>query len=314
LSAARGGRHAGHHPAARGKARGGPLGRRPAAHRGAAQEGQAGRARAPGDPARRGLLRGVGHVRRAPLRRLRHGREPGARRRRGDRLRHGQRPPGLRVQPGLHGLRRLALRASRREDLQDHGQGGPGRRAGHRAQRFRRRANPGGRCLARRLRGRVPAQRDLLGRGAADLHDHGALCRRCGLLPGHDRLHLHGQGLLLHVRHGPRRSEDRDPRDRDPRGAGRRGYPHDQVGRRRSCLRERCRGAAGAAPLRRLPARLQPREPAGAADRGSRRARRALARLPGAGRPDQALRHEGADRESGRRGRLLRARTTRATS
>jgi propionyl-CoA carboxylase beta chain len=57
--------------------------------------------------------------------------------------------------------------------------------------------------FARRLRRRVPAQRAGLGRGAADLADHGALRRRRGVQPGDDRLHLHGQGLVVHVRHRP---------------------------------------------------------------------------------------------------------------
>ena len=37
-------------------------------------------------------------------------------------------------------------------------------------------------------------------RRAADLHDHGPLRGRCGVLAVDDRLHLHGQGLVLHVR------------------------------------------------------------------------------------------------------------------
>src|SRR3546814_1316374 len=60
--------------------------------------------------------------------------------------------------------------------------------------------------------------------------------------------------------------EDGDPRDGDRRGPGRRHHPHHQIGRRRPRLRERRRGAAGTAPLRRLPAGLQPR---GAAVAGS---------------------------------------------
>jgi hypothetical protein len=52
------------------------------------------------------------------------------------------------------------------------------------------------------------------------------------------------------------------------RGAGRRRHPHHQVRRRRPRLRQRRRGAADAAPLRRLPAGQQPREAAAvAADR-----------------------------------------------
>ena len=136
-------------------------------------------------------------------------------RRRRHRLRHDQRPAGVRLQPGLHRLRRRAVRGARREDLQGDGPGDEGRRAGDRPQRLGRRAHPGGRGLARRLCRRVPAQRDGLGRGAADQHDHGAVRRRRGLLAGDDRLHLHGEGQLVHVRHRPRGGEDGDARGGD---------------------------------------------------------------------------------------------------
>ena len=59
---------------------------------------------------------------------------------------------------GLHRLRRLALGDQRRQDRQDHGHGDAGRRADYRAERLRRRAHPGGRRLARRIRGHLPAQ------------------------------------------------------------------------------------------------------------------------------------------------------------
>ena len=192
------------------------------AHRCAARQGQADGARTAGAAAGRRHVRGMGHVRRAPLHRLRHGEQQGSRRRRGDRLRHDQRPPGVRLQPGLHRVRRRAVRSACREDLQGHGPGDEGRRAGDRPERFGRRAHPGRRGLAGRLCRRVPAQRDGLGRGAADQHDHGSLRGRRRVLAGHDRLHLHGQGQLLHVRHRPRGGEDRDARGGDGRGTGRR--------------------------------------------------------------------------------------------
>ena len=55
-------------------------------------------------------------------------------------------------------------------------------------------------------------QRNIMGlrRGAADLAGHGPLRRRRRLFAGHDRLHLHGEGQFLHVRHRPRRGEDGD--------------------------------------------------------------------------------------------------------
>ena len=188
--------HARHPRTTRKEARRGAPRRRPEAHRRAARQGQAHRARAAGAAARRRHLRGMGHVRRAPLHRLRHGEQQDPGRRRGHRLRHDQRPPGVRLQPGLHRVRRRAVRSPRREDLQGDGPGHEGRRAGDRPERLGRRAHPGRRGLARRLCRRVPAQRDGLGRGAADQHDHGPVRRRRGVLAGDDRLHLHGQGQL----------------------------------------------------------------------------------------------------------------------
>ena len=65
--------------------------------------------------------------------------------------------------------------------------------ASHRAQRLGRRAHPGGRSLARGVRGGLPAQRGRQWRGAAALAHHGALRRRRCLLARADRLHLHGE-------------------------------------------------------------------------------------------------------------------------
>ena len=181
-----------HRYQAAGTRRGRTAGRRPAPDRGAARQGQAHRTRAAGGAARSRFLRGMGHVRRASLDRFRHGRAARAGRRRGHRVRHDQRPAGLRVQPGFHGVRRLALGGARREDLPDHGPGDQGRRSRDRPQRFRRRPHPGRGRLPRRLCRGVPAQRAGLGRRAADLADHGAVRGRCRLLAGDDRLHLHG--------------------------------------------------------------------------------------------------------------------------
>ena len=81
------------------------------------------------------------------------------RRRRRHRLRHRRRPPGLRVRAGLHRVRRLAVAARTPQKIckvmdlaiED-------RRAGHRPQRLGRRAHPGRRRVARRLRRHLPAQ------------------------------------------------------------------------------------------------------------------------------------------------------------
>ena len=75
----------------------------------------------------------------------------------------------------------------------------------------------------------------------------------------------------LHVRDRPRRGEDRDARDGDRRGARRRHHPHHQLRRRRPRLRERRRGAARccAGLFDFLPLE-QPREAAGAPDATTR--------------------------------------------
>ena len=164
--------------------------------------------------------------------RVRHGEEPALGRRGRHRPRHDRRPPRVRLQPGLHGLRRLARRGHGREDVQDHGPGGQDRLPGDRHQRLRRRAHPGGRRLARRLRRRLPAQRPLLRRDPADLGDHGPVRGRRRLLAGDHRLHLHGEGDLAHVHHRPRRDQDGHRRGADVRGARRRDDAQHEVGRR----------------------------------------------------------------------------------
>ena len=218
--------------------------RRAGAHRCAAQARQADRARARRAADGQGLVRGVRHVRRAPRDRLRHGQgaeDPG--RRRGDRLGHGERPHGVRVRQGLHGVRRLALGDACAEDPEDPGHGDEGARADRRPVRCRRRAHPGGRRLARRLRRGVQAQRDRLGRDPADFRDHGAVRGRRRLLARHDRLHLHGEGHELHVRDRAGRGEDRHQRGRHRRRARRRERAHHQV-RRSPTARSRTTSSA----------------------------------------------------------------------
>ena len=155
---------------ARAPARGRPPGRRAGAHRAPARGRQADRARAHRAAARPGLASRSStrsSPTAAPTSAWRSSSIPGD----GVVTGHGtrRRPAGLRLRPGLHRLRRLAVRDLRREDLQGHGPGDEGRRAGHRPQRLRRRAHPGGRRLARRLRRHLPAQHAGLGRRAADL-------------------------------------------------------------------------------------------------------------------------------------------------
>ncbi len=102
-----------------------------------------------------------------------------------------------------------------REDHQDPGHGDQEPRPDHRPVRRRRRAHPGGRGGAGRLRRGVPAQRARLGRHSADLADHGPLRGRRRLFAGDDRLHLHGARHQLHVRHRPGRGQDGHQRERD---------------------------------------------------------------------------------------------------
>ena len=99
-------------------------------------------------------------------------------------------------------------------------------------ERFRRRADPGRRRVARRLRRHLPAQRPGLRRRPADLAGPRSLRRGRGLFAGHHRFHRHGRGHELHVRHRARCREDRDPRGRRRGVPRRRDDAHDE---------ERCR-------------------------------------------------------------------------
>ena len=127
-------------------------------------EGQAPRPRARREALRPGLVRRARPLRPPPRVELRDDGSPPVRRRGRHRLRHDLRPQGLRLLPGLHRLRRLVERGLRREDLQGHGPGRQVRLPGDRDQRLRRRADPGRRRLARRLRGDLLAQRPGVGR------------------------------------------------------------------------------------------------------------------------------------------------------
>ena len=280
--------------------------RRPGAHRCPAQAGQAHGPGAAGAVDGQGVVRRVRHVRRAPRHRLRHGQDEDLRRRRRHRLGHGERPHRLRLRQGLHGVRRLAVGDPRPEDHQDPGHGDEGAGADHRPVRCRRRAHPGRRRRARRLWRGVQAQRHRLRRDPADFRHHGPVRRRRRLFAGDDRLHLHGEGHELHVRHRARRGEDRHQRGGDGGRARRRLGPHHEVFGRRRRLRERRRVPPADAPADRLPAVERRHRRAGMAVVRRHRARGPFARHAGAGEPEQALRHQGADPQGRRRGRLLR--------
>ncbi len=272
----------------------------------AAREGQVHGPRADREAARPRLLPGARHVCPPSDNRLRHAEEPALRRRGRDRPRHDRRAPRLRVQPGLHGLRRLAGRGHGREDVQDHGSGGQDRLPRDRDQRLRRRAHPGGRRLARRLRRRLPAQRPLLGRDPADLADHGPVRGRRGLLPRDHGLRVHGQGDLAHVHHRPRGDQDGHRRGGRLRGPRRRDEPRHQVRRRALRGRRRGRLPRGRPLPVQLPAAEQPR------DRSPRPAERRPgpdgrgARLDRPRRRQQALRHPRRRALRGRRRRVPR--------
>ena len=107
------------------------------------------RAGAHREAARSGLLPGAGHLRAPPHIRLRHAEKPALGRRRGHGTRDDRRSNSVRLQPGLHRLRRLAGRGHGREDGQDHGPRGEDRLPGHRHQRLGRGAHPGGSRIAR---------------------------------------------------------------------------------------------------------------------------------------------------------------------
>ena len=271
--------------APRGGPRGGPGGRE------AAREGQVHRARADREAAGSGLLPGARRVRAPPHAGLRDGREPPARRCGDHRPRDDRRPPGVRVQPGLHGLRRLAGRGDGREDLQGDGPRGARRLPADRDQRLGRRADPGGRRRARRLRRGLLPQRALLGRDPADLAGDGAVRGRRRVFARDHGLHLHGQGDLAHVHHRAGRDPHGDPRGGRARGAGRSDDAQREVGRR--ALRRGGRGPVPrGCPLPDLvPAAEQPLvDSRAAADRRSRadgrRARRGRSR-----QPEEGLRH-----------------------
>ena len=171
-------------------------------------------------------------------------RQPSAHRRRRHRLGHGRRPQGVRVQPGLHDLRRRARRGVRREDPQGDGPRRVDRRAARRPQRRRRRAHPRRRRVARGVRRHLLPQREVVGRHPADLGRARSVRRRRGVLARDDRLHLHGEGRVEHVHHRSRRREDRDRRRGHARGARRRDHARDEVGCRERSSPTTSRGAS----------------------------------------------------------------------
>ncbi len=119
----------------------------------------------------------------------------------------------------------------RREDRQGDGLRPEERLPGHRHQRLRWRAHPGGRRLAGHVRRDLPPQHPCLGRDPADLADRRPVCGRRGLLPRDHGLHRHGRPDVAHVHHRPGRHQDRHRRGRGLRGAGRRPDAQQHLGR-----------------------------------------------------------------------------------
>ena len=169
------------------------------------------------------------------------------------------RPQGVRLLAGLHRLRREPVRGLRGEDLQGHGPRVEVRLPGDRDQRLGRRTDPGGRRLARRLRGDLLAERPVLRRDPADQPRDGPVRGRRRLLARDHRLRPDGRGNVVHVHHRPRRREDGDRRGGELRGARRRCDAREPI--RRGALQLSRRGVSpGRRPLpAQLPAAEQPR-------------------------------------------------------
>ena len=120
-------------------------------------------------------------------------------------------------------------------------------RPDRRSERLGRRAHPGRRALARRLRRHLPAQHARLRRHPADLRHHGSVCRRRRVLAGDHRLHRHGSRHELHVRDRPGCGEDGHPRGRH-QGAARRRHDAQRDERRRPFRGRRRPRVPGADP------------------------------------------------------------------
>ena len=158
-----------------------------------------------------------------------------------------------------------------------------------------RRAHPGGRRLARRLRRHLPPQHPRLRRRAPDLRDHGALRGGRRLQPRHHRLQRDGEGHLVHVRDRSRRHPDGHPRGGDQGGAGRGHDPQPPLGGRplrgRTTTAPASPSSASCCPT--CPRTTSRRRPPTATDDPPDREDAGLDTLVPA-EPDEALRHEAA--------------------
>ncbi len=225
------------------------------AYRGTAPARQVDRARAHRAPSRQRLLRRVRHVRRAPLEPIRHGEKKIP----GDGVVTGWATVNGRAVylfskdftvfggslPETHGQKIIKV-----QDMAMRARGPIGgllEAGGARIQEgvaalggygdvFKRTSSP-------------PRRRD-----PADQRHHGAMRRRRRLFAGHDRFHLHGARHQLHVRHRPRRGEDRHQRGGHRRGTGRRLVRAHEIRRRRCGSSRTMWVPEGDAPPDRFPA------------------------------------------------------------
>src|SRR6476659_4379487 len=188
--------------------RGAAAGARAAAPRGAAlglatrgraapRARQAARPRAGGAAARPRFLRRAGRLRAAPQPELQHDGDPPLRRRRGHRPWHYRGPAGVRVLAGLHRVRGQPGRGVRGEDHQGDGHGAALPMPHHRHQRLGRRAHPGRRCVAGRLRRHLLQERAVVRRDPPGLPGDGAVRRRRRLLAGDERALIEDCRYLL---------------------------------------------------------------------------------------------------------------------
>jgi propionyl-CoA carboxylase beta chain len=193
----------------------------------------------------------------------------------------GRRAARLRLQPGLHGVRRLAVGGLRREDLQGDGP----------------RDEDGAPVIGLNDSGGARIQEGVVSLGGyADIFLRNTLAS--GVVPQISRswarapaarstrrrspTSSHGRGHELHVRHRARRGQDRDPRGRHEGGARRRRRARGSRASRTSRRRTRRRASRCRELLSYLP------------QNNMEEARRSVRRGPGRSRATRA-RHDRAD-------------------
>ena len=124
-----------------------------------------------------------------------------------------------------------------------------------------------------------------------------ALRGRRGVFTGDDRLHLHGEGFVLHVRDRPDvvKTVTNEHVTAEELGGATTHTRKSSVAD--GAFENRRRSALRSPPSDRLPAAVQPRKAAGAALLRQPRPGRGKSRHAGARQPQHALRHEGTDHQ-----------------